>query len=119
MIFEEVLLEAIDEGLACLGEQAKQAVYSHLKNKYSLSKKDIPYRIEDFTEALEDTFQAGAKLLEIKIMKILFAKVGHGYVPMEKPESLEFSSYAYALRNRGLCFLLLPALAQPQRKCEF
>jgi len=113
MTFENVLLESIDEGFDCLGEQAKQAVYFHLKNKYSLSKQDIPYRIEDFTNAIEDIFQMGAKLLEIKIIKILFAKIGEGYVPMEKPESLEFSSYISALRNRSLCFLLSPALCQP------
>jgi len=118
MTFEEVLVEAIDEGLNCLGEQTKQAIYLHLKNKYSLNKQDLPYKIEDFTEALDDTFQAGAKLLEIKIMKILFAKVGQGYVPLEKPESLEFSSYVYALRNRGSRFLLLMGLCQPQRKYE-
>jgi hypothetical protein len=117
--FENDLLEAIDEGLACLGEQTKQAVYIHLKNKYSLSKQDIPYRIEDFTEAIEDIFQAGAKMLEIKIMKALFVNMGYGYVPIDRPERWEFTSYVYALRNRGLCSSLSPALCQPQRKCEF
>ena len=113
MTFEDVLLKAIDEGLSYLGEQAKQPVYLHLKNKYNISKHDIPYRIEDFTEAIEDTFQAGAKLLEIKIMKILFAKVGCGYVCMEASESLEFTSYIYALRNSGLCHCISPTLCQP------
>jgi len=116
MTFEDVLLEAIDEGLSCLGEQVKQSVYLHLKNKFNVSKHDIPYMIEDFTEAIEDTFQAGAKLLEIKIMKILFAKVGCGYVRMETHESLEFTSYVYALRNRGLCHCISPTFCQPQRK---
>jgi hypothetical protein len=119
MTFEDLFLEAIDEGLSFLGEQTKQSIYSHLKNKYALSKQEIPYRIEDFTEALEDTFQAGAKLLEIKIMKILFVKMGHGYVPIDRPECLEFTNYVYALRNRGLCSVLSLAFCQPQRKCAF
>jgi hypothetical protein len=118
MTFENVLLESIDEGLDCLGEQTKQAVYLHLKNKYALCKQEIPYRIEDFTEALEDTFQAGAKLLEIKIMKILCVKMGHGYVPIDRSEFLEFTNYVYALRNRGLGFISSPARPQPQRKCK-
>ena len=118
MRFEEVLLEAIDEGLDKLGEQIKNAVYSQLKNVYSLSKQDIPYRLEDFTEALEDIFQAGAKLLEIEIMKILYSKVGPGYVPIEKPDSLEFSRYVYVLRNGGSCFSFSPAIRQAQRKCK-
>jgi hypothetical protein len=117
MTFENVLLESIDEGLDCLGEQTKQAVYLHLKNKYALCKQEIPYRIEDFTEALEDTFQAGAKLLEIKIMKILFVKMGHGYVPIDRSECLEFTNYVYALRNSGSCSVLSPTSRQPKRKC--
>ena len=114
MIFEKVLLESIEEGLDCLGEKTKQAIYLHLKNNYSLNKKDIPYRIEDFTAAIENTFQKGALLLEIKIMKVLFAKIGYRYIRMEKPESLEFASYVYALRNSGLCCQSSSALYQSQ-----
>jgi len=114
MIFEKVLLESIDEGLGSLGEKTKQAVYLHLKNNYSLSKEDIPYRIEDFTAAIENTFQKGALLLEIKIMKVLFAKIGNRYIRMDKPESLEFVNYVYALRNRSFCCRSSPALYQPQ-----
>jgi hypothetical protein len=118
MTFENILLEAIDEGLACLGEQTKKAVYQHLKNKYSLSKQDIPYRIEDFTKAIEDIFQAGAKLLEIKIMKILYTKIGNGYVSLENSESLEFTNYIYAIRNSNLCILPNPPRSQAQRNCD-
>jgi hypothetical protein len=114
MTFEKLLLESIDEGLDCLGEKTKQAVYSHLKNTYSLSKEDIPYRIEDFTAAIENTFQKGALLLEIKIMKVLFAKIGYRYIRMEKPENLQFASYVHALRNSGLCCRSPPALYQLQ-----
>ena len=118
MTFEKLLLESIDESLAYLGKQAKQAVYFHLKNTYALSEDNIPYRIEDFTEAIEDIFQAGAKMLEIKIMEILFAKMGQGYVSIDEPESWEFINYVYALRNRGLCFSLSPPLYRPQKKCD-
>ena len=114
MIFEKVLLQAIDEGLGFLGEQTKQAVYLHLENNYSLSKEDIPYRIEDFTAAIENTFQKGALLLEIKIMKVLFAITGYRYIRMEKPESLEFASYVYALRNSGLWCQQSSTLYKPQ-----
>ena len=102
MTFENILLESIDEGLSCLGEHAKEAVYQHLKNKYALNKQDIPYIIEDFTDAIEDIFQAAAKLIEIKIMKILFTKIGDVNVPIDNPENWEFTNYIYALRNSGL-----------------
>ena len=112
MKFEEALLESIDESLARLGEQTKQAIYFHLKNKYSLNKQEIPYRIEDFTAALEETFQEGAGLVEIQIMKILYGKVGPGYVPIQKPESLEFRRYIHLLRNCESYFSISPALNQ-------
>ena len=46
--FEELLLGAIDEALASLGDSAKQAVYFHLENKFKITKNEIPERIEDF-----------------------------------------------------------------------
>ena len=118
MTFEEILFESIDEGLNLLGEQIKNAIYLHLRNFYSLSKQDIPYRIEDFTKALEDIFQVGAQLLEVEIMKILYVKVGPGYVPIEKPESLEFLRYVYLLRDGGSCFAFSSASCRPQRRCK-
>ena len=117
MTFEEILLEAIDESLICLGEQTKKAVYLYLKNTYSLNKHELPYRMEDFKEALEDTFQEGAKLLEIKIMKILYSKVSYGHIQISEPESWEFISYVYELRNSVLCHSSSPAPGRPQIKC--
>ena len=108
MTFEKILLESIEEGLDCLGESAKQAIYFQLKNKYALNNQDIPDRIKIFTKAIEDIFQTGALLLEIKIMKILFNKIGQGNVVIDNPECLDFASYVYALKNRfyGSCYHL-------------
>ena len=99
MTFEKILLESIDEGLDCLGKKAKQAIYFHLENKYSLNKEDIAHKVKIFTKAIEDVFQTGAILLEIKIMKILFSKIGQRNVPLDNPENLDFSSYINALKN--------------------
>ena len=114
MTFEEVLSESIEESLSRLGKETKQAIYCHLKNKYSLIKKDLPYRIEEFTAALEETFQEGAGLIEIQIMKTLYSKVGPGYVPIGKPESLNFSRYIHVLRNYESHFSLSHAPNQIQ-----
>jgi len=40
--FENLLTEAVDEGLASLGESAKQAIYFHLENKFKIAKKRHP-----------------------------------------------------------------------------
>jgi hypothetical protein len=96
--FEEVLLEAIDEGLSLLGESSKQAVYFHLEKAFKMNRLDIPYRIEDFTDAIEKLFGAGAKILEIHIMKCLFKKVGYNFKHYPKQKNLTFTEYIAAVK---------------------
>ena len=91
--FEEVLLEAIDEGLSLLGESPKQAVYFHLEKTFKMNRLDIPDRIEEFTDAVEKIFGAGAKILEIQIMKCLFKKVGYTFKHHSRQKNLTFTEY--------------------------
>ena len=100
--FEKELLDAIDEGFSWLGESGKQTIYFHLETEYKISKQDIPHRIEDFTEALEDVFGLGAKLLEIKIMENLFNKIRHLQPHFHTQESLEFTKYIESARTHGI-----------------
>ena len=99
MIFEKFLLEAIDEGLSVLGESAKQAVYCHLLKAFKITSQDITYRLEEFTDDIEAIFGAGAKLLEIQIMKCLFKKVGHTLKNYPRPKDLPFTEYVTAVIN--------------------
>jgi hypothetical protein len=73
--FNMLLLEAIDETLSCLGESSKTAVYHHLETVFNIEKEEIPSMIDDFSRALESLFGLGAKVLEIMVMKSLYAKV--------------------------------------------
>jgi hypothetical protein len=102
MNFEKKLLEAIDESFSLLGKNGKQTIYFYLETEYKISKQDIPHRIEDFTEALEDIFGLGAKLLEIKIMKNLFSKMEHLQPHFHTQESLEFTKYIESARTHGI-----------------
>ena len=99
LIFEEFLLEAIDEGLSVLGESAKQAVYCHLGKTFKMNRRDIPYRLEEFTDAIEGIFGAGAKILEIQIMKCLFKKVGYTFKNYPRPKDLKLTEYVTAAIN--------------------
>ncbi len=63
MDFEELLMEAIDEGLSLLGESAKQAVYFYLEKTFKMNRLDIPYKIEEFTDEVEKIFGSGAKIV--------------------------------------------------------
>ncbi len=96
--FEELLLEAIDEGLSLLGETAKQAVYFHLEKTFKINRQDIPHKIEEFTDALEKIFGDGAKILEIQIMKCIYKKVGFTFKHHPKKTNIEFTEYIAAVK---------------------
>ena len=99
--FEKLLLEAIDDALALLGDSAKQAIYFHLKNEFEIAKNEIPCRLEDFADGLEKIFGLGARFIEILIMKQLHERIGH---PLEWDESKElvFVEYVAATRRSFL-----------------
>lgn len=95
--FDSLLLEAIDEALASLGESCKNAVYQHLEKTFKIKRHDIPSKIEEFTQAIENISELAAKLIEIQIMKCLYKKIGKlKYIP---DKELTFTSYIAAAKN--------------------
>jgi hypothetical protein len=74
--FNELLLEAIDAAFSSLGESSKSAIYYFLADKFNIHKHEIPYRLDDFTRALEKIFKDGTKCLNILFLKNLDAKLG-------------------------------------------
>jgi len=90
--FEKLLLEAVDEGLASLGESSKQAIYFHIERSFNVKKKEIPHKIETFAKAIEKIFGLGANFLEILIVKKLYEKIGGVF---EWHESTEFAFTRY------------------------
>jgi hypothetical protein len=96
--FEELLTEAIDEGLSLLGESSRQVVYFYLEKTFKMKKLDIPYRIEEFIDAIEKIFGNGAKILEIQIMKCLYKKAGNKIKHYSEQRSLEFTEYVEAVK---------------------
>lgn len=99
--FDEILIKAVDEALASLGESARQSIYFHLQDKFRITKKDIPNRLEEFAEGLEKIFGLGAHFIEILIMKNLFEKTGQ---PLEWNESKElvFTDYVKVAKESFL-----------------
>ena len=77
--FREILLEAIDLSFLSLGEKTRLAIYHYLETRYAISKQEIPDKIEDFVDALEQIFGAGATKLQILIMKHIKEKVEADY----------------------------------------
>jgi hypothetical protein len=73
--FDDILLETIDETLSSLGEPAKNTLYFHLQNSFSISKNEIPKKINEFSDFIQKIFGSGARILEIKFMKTLHSKI--------------------------------------------
>lgn len=99
--FEQLLLQAIDEGLSSLGESSKQAIYYHLEKSFAIKKEEIPRRIEPFEGALKKIFGIGADFIETLIMKRLTEKVEPN-IKWEKPEMLKLSECVVATKRSFL-----------------
>ena len=99
--FEEVLQDSIDEAFSSLGETVKASIYFHLEHKFLITRRDIPFRIGDFSDALERIFGLGARQLELLIMKNLYEKVNCLY-RWEGPKwlvpDLTFKQYVELIR---------------------
>lgn len=96
--FSRLLLEAVDEALSSLGDSVKQTIYFHLQKTFEINKQEIPDKIEEFANALEEMFGLGAKLLEIRIMKSFYEKDGHTFKYSPKRDELLFTEYMVAAR---------------------
>jgi hypothetical protein len=90
--FETAVTEAIDGSLSALGAANKQTIYRHLENRYGIKKEEIPFKIADFANAIEETFGSVAKLIEVKIIEKVHAKNKDFYYVTKKDE-LNFTEF--------------------------
>jgi hypothetical protein len=96
--FQKIILEAVEEGLASLGESPKQAIFFHLENAFKLQVNDIPQKLEEFKKALEKIFGPGASYLERLILERLCRKLN---LKLEM-ENLDLPKSVESLRRRLL-----------------
>jgi len=99
--FEDVLLESIDEAFSSLGESVKASIWFHLEHEFLIARQDIPFRVEDFSDALERIFGVGARHLELLMMRLLYEKVNCLYKwqgPKWLVPDLTFKKYVELLR---------------------
>ena len=90
-------MSAIDEALNSLGASIKQSIYFQIENKFKVARNEIPENLEEFQGGLEKIFGAGARFIEILIMKNLHSKIG---LPLKmESEQLEFVEYIDAAKE--------------------
>jgi hypothetical protein len=94
--FYDVFLEAIDEAFSTFGEPVKASIYFCLENSMGIKKQEIPFRIDDFQNALEKLFGMGARHLEILFVGKLHEKIKATYkwdMPRWVVPELTFKEY--------------------------
>jgi len=84
--FDEILLEAMDEGLMELGESSRAIVYFYVERNLSLKKVEIPKRLEDFSAAIRKVFGMGGLVMEELILKKLCEKLNVYYESVKNSE---------------------------------
>jgi hypothetical protein len=94
--FFDVLLESIDDAFLTLGEATRMSIYLYFENNWGLKKQEIPFRLGDFQNALEQLFGVGARNLEILFIKKLHDKLKTTYkwdMPSWVVPELTFKEY--------------------------
>lgn len=97
--FNRILLDAIEEGLASLGDSPREAIFYHLEASFQLKKEDIPSNLTEFKQALEKIFGPGAPYIEKIITRQLCEKIG---LQLEDPESADLLVIADDARKWAL-----------------
>ena len=93
-----VLLETIDDVFSSLGSSCKQVIYFHLEKNFAIKKKEIPLKIEDFANALEQLFGDGARFIELKIIATLHKRTPN-FTHTPASGDLVFADYLTSLRR--------------------
>jgi hypothetical protein len=97
--FERLFSESVDSAFSILGTQAKELIYRYLANSCELSKEQIPNNIELFSQSIENLFGQSARLIEIRVMKILHEKVPAFSYTQKENSNLSFVNYVQAFQS--------------------
>jgi hypothetical protein len=95
--FSVAIIEAVEESLSSFNNLDEEAAYLHLENAFKIKKQEIPSKIEEFSEAVEQMFGVGAKLVEIRIIEALHSRIRE-FVFIPKKGDVDFKEYIASLR---------------------
>jgi len=99
--FDSAVLEAVDYGLAVLGETVRQAIYSYVEMKYQVEREEIPEKLDVFRKASDGLFGAGAKVVEKLIARRLYSRLGLSFVEHEDWTLTKYVDDAKKARGEG------------------
>ena len=96
--FEEILQKSVEEVFSSFGISCKKAIYSQLERVFNIKKQEIPYKTEEFANALEKIFGYSAKLIELRIIEKLHKDIPN-FVCSTATKDLVFTEYIASLRR--------------------
>lgn len=111
--FEAIILETVDEIFSSFGLSCKKAIYFQLENTFKIKKQQIPLKIEDFANAIQQIFGAGAKFIELRIIETLHEKTPN-FVYFPKIGDVVFTEYVACLRRFFIATNCEPNLQRKQ-----
>lgn len=86
--FDAVLVEAVHEGLNSISPSVSTIVFFYLKKSASVRFDESVVEPEALEEGLEKIFGVGAKVIEKKILEVLYVKLE---VPLKIEDDFEFA----------------------------
>jgi hypothetical protein len=95
--FSVAIIEAVEESLSLFNNLGKEAVYLRLEKAFKIKKQEIPSKIKEFSDAIEQMFGVGAKLIEIRIIEALHSRIRE-FVFIPKKGDIDFKEYVASLR---------------------
>jgi len=95
--FNIAIIEAVEDGFSSFNNLDKEAVYLHLETAFKIKKQEIPSKIEEFSDAVEQMFGVGAKLVEIRIIEAIHSRIRE-FVFIPGKGDVDFKEYVASLR---------------------
>jgi hypothetical protein len=86
-----LLLESIDETItAILSRAVVDALYAHLQTNYSISRDEVPYRLDTLLTTLEKLFGASSQTITKAIARKFYLKLGLEFTVNHSRTLLEY-----------------------------
>jgi hypothetical protein len=76
IIFEEALAQSVTEAMAIYGQQVSQVLRTYLERQYSIPPESLAENPKALVEALERVLDSGSRIVERRILRSLYNKIG-------------------------------------------
>lgn len=74
--FIKIYGESVDEALSLLGPNIARIIKIHVQEKYSIRLTDTYNNPRELTDALRDTIDGGTRVIQRRILRSLYEKMG-------------------------------------------